>query len=114
VSGPHLAAPFFTPCPARWGSLTPHMHVTATGHELDDATAVSTRPGRGPHPGALTIELRGNLAAMLSAAKNATSSPETGDLELQMAVVAGGQRVVLALSCSGASATESPTNTCRR
>lgn len=28
VSDPHLAAPFFAPRPARWGSLTPHMHVT--------------------------------------------------------------------------------------
>jgi site-specific DNA recombinase len=37
----------------------------------------------------LQIELRGNLAAMLSAAQNATRSPETGDLELQIAMVAG-------------------------
>ena len=38
----------------------------------------------------LQIELRGNLAAMLSAAQKATRSPETGDLELQIAMVAGG------------------------
>jgi site-specific DNA recombinase len=37
----------------------------------------------------LRIELKGNLAAMLSAAQNATRSPETGDLELQIAMVAG-------------------------
>ena len=37
----------------------------------------------------LQIELRGNLAAMLSAAKNATRSPEIDDLELQIAMVAG-------------------------
>jgi site-specific DNA recombinase len=37
----------------------------------------------------LQIELKGNLAAMLSAAQNATRSPETGDLELQIAMVAG-------------------------
>ena len=37
----------------------------------------------------LQIELRGNLAAMLNAAQNATRSPETGDLELQIAMVAG-------------------------
>lgn len=37
----------------------------------------------------LRIELRGNLAAMLSAAQNATRSPETGDLELPIAMVAG-------------------------
>ncbi len=35
----------------------------------------------------LQIELKGNLAAMLSAAKNATRS--TGDLELQIAMVEG-------------------------
>ena len=37
----------------------------------------------------LQIELKGNLAAMLSAAQSATRSPETGDLELQIAMVAG-------------------------
>ena len=37
----------------------------------------------------LQIELRGNLAAMLSAAENATRSPETGDLSLQVEMVAG-------------------------
>jgi site-specific DNA recombinase len=37
----------------------------------------------------LQIELRGNLAAMLSAATNAKRSPETGDLELQVTLVAG-------------------------
>ncbi len=39
--------------------------------------------------GHLQIELRGNLAAMLSAATNAKASPETGDLELQVSLVAG-------------------------
>jgi hypothetical protein len=34
------------------------------------------------------IELKGNLAAMLSAAQNARRSPE-GDLSLQIAMVAG-------------------------
>ena len=37
----------------------------------------------------LRIELKGNLAAMLSAAQNAKRSPE-GDLSLQIALVAGG------------------------
>ena len=37
----------------------------------------------------LQIELKGNLAAMLLAATNATRSPDTGDLELQIAMVAG-------------------------
>jgi site-specific DNA recombinase len=52
--------------------LTPthafRLKPEATGDELENATAVPTRPGRRPHPGALTIELRGNLAAMLNAA----------------------------------------------
>jgi hypothetical protein len=42
----------------------------------------------------LQIELRGNLAAMLSAAQNATRSPETGDLELQIALVAGARNLL--------------------
>jgi DNA invertase Pin-like site-specific DNA recombinase len=42
-----------------------------------------------PDDGALRIELRGNLAAMLSAATNAKRSPETGDLSLQVQMVAG-------------------------
>ena len=52
------------------------------------------RPARGPaeaghYDGGLGIELKGNLAAMLLAAKNATRSPETGNLESQIAMVAG-------------------------
>ena len=39
--------------------------------------------------GRLGIELRGNLAAMLTAANNAKRSPETGDLCVPMTVVAG-------------------------
>ena len=42
-----------------------------------------------PSHGALQIELKGNLAAMLSAAQNAKRSPETGDLSLQVQMVAG-------------------------
>jgi hypothetical protein len=37
----------------------------------------------------LRIELTGNLAAMLSAAQHAKRSPETGDLSLQVVMVAG-------------------------
>jgi len=37
----------------------------------------------------LRIELKGNLAAMLGAAQNAKWSPETGDLSLQVVLVAG-------------------------
>jgi site-specific DNA recombinase len=43
-----------------------------------------------PDQGALKIELKGNLAAMLGAATNAKRSPETGDLLLQIKLVAGG------------------------
>ena len=42
-----------------------------------------------PDQGRLQIELKGNLAAMLSAATNAKRSPETGDLSLQVVMVAG-------------------------
>ena len=42
-----------------------------------------------PKDGQLGIELRGNLAAMLTAAQNAKRSPETGDLCVPMKVVAG-------------------------
>jgi site-specific DNA recombinase len=42
-----------------------------------------------PDQGGLQIELKGNLAAMLSAATNAKRSPETGDLSLQVVMVAG-------------------------
>ena len=42
-----------------------------------------------PDHGDLRIELKGNLAAMLGAAQNAKRSPETGDLSLQVVMVAG-------------------------
>ena len=42
-----------------------------------------------PNQGDLQIELKGNLAAMLGAATNAKRSPETGDLSLQVVMVAG-------------------------
>jgi hypothetical protein len=42
-----------------------------------------------PSAGELRIDLKGNLAAMLSAATNAKRSPETGDLSLQVEMVAG-------------------------
>ena len=43
-----------------------------------------------PDQGELRIELKGNLAAMLGAAKNAKRSPETGDLSLQCEGCGGG------------------------
>jgi hypothetical protein len=42
-----------------------------------------------PEKGQLRIELRGNLAAMLTAAQKTRRSPETGDLSLQVVMVAG-------------------------
>ena len=42
-----------------------------------------------PDQGELQIELKGNLAAMLGAAQKAKRSPETGDLSLQVLMVAG-------------------------
>jgi len=38
---------------------------------------------------ALQIELKGNLAAMLGATVQSKRSPETGDLSLQVSLVAG-------------------------
>jgi hypothetical protein len=48
-----------------------------------DARAVCSNQGE------LQIELKGNLAAMLGAAQNAKRSPETGNLSLQVVMVAG-------------------------
>ena len=48
-----------------------------------------------PNQGELQIELKGNLAAMLGAAKNAKRSPETGDLSLQVVMVAGASQPTL-------------------
>ena len=42
-----------------------------------------------PDHGELKIELKGNLAAMLGAAQNAKRSPDTGDLLVQIKLVAG-------------------------
>jgi site-specific DNA recombinase len=42
-----------------------------------------------PDEGQLRIELRGNLAAMLTAAQQTKRSPETGDLLMPVQMVAG-------------------------
>jgi site-specific DNA recombinase len=42
-----------------------------------------------PEKGQLRIELRGNLAAMLAAAQQTKRSPETGDLDVPIQLVAG-------------------------
>ena len=42
-----------------------------------------------PEKGQLRIELRGNLAAMLTAARDTKRSPDTGDLMVQIKLVAG-------------------------
>ena len=61
------------------------MDATQTLRGLIDAIILT------PADGELRIELKGNLAAMLSAATNAKRSPETGDLSLQVQMVAGGR-----------------------
>jgi hypothetical protein len=55
-------------------------HIVRRGRRIQAKT--------GGQESGLQIELKGNLAAMLSAAQNAMRSPETGDLELQIAMVA--------------------------
>jgi site-specific DNA recombinase len=42
-----------------------------------------------PEKGQLRIELRGNLAAMLAATQQTKRSPDTGDLLVQIKLVAG-------------------------
>ena len=42
-----------------------------------------------PEAGILTLQLKGNLAAMLGATVQSKRSPETGDLLLQVSMVAG-------------------------
>ena len=56
-------------------------HVVRRGRRVQAQT--------GGQESGLQIELKGDLAAMLCAAQNATRSPETGELELQIATVAG-------------------------
>jgi site-specific DNA recombinase len=65
---------------------------------LIDAIVLTPKQGEPPsHAGEdscfgeprLRIELKGNLAAMVGAAQNAKRSPETGDLSLQVVMVAG-------------------------
>jgi hypothetical protein len=65
--------------------------------ERSDTRPEATEPLRGlidaitltPEHGTLAIDLKGNLAAMLSAATNAKRSPDTGDLLVQIKLVAG-------------------------
>jgi site-specific DNA recombinase len=73
--------------------------VTALAHALEhpETRTEASEALRGlidaivltPNQGELQIELKGNLAAMLGAATNAKRSPETGDLSLQVVMVAG-------------------------
>ena len=52
-----------------------------------------------PNQGELQIELKGSLAAMLGAAQNAKRSPETGDLSLQVVMVAGARNKLYRQLC---------------
>ena len=73
--------------------------VTTLAHALEAAETrtEATEALRGlidaitliPDQGVLRIELRGNLAAMLGATVQSKRSPETGDLSLQVSMVAG-------------------------
>jgi site-specific DNA recombinase len=73
--------------------------VTTLAHALEAAETrtEATEALRGlidaitliPEEGVLRIELRGNLAAMLGATVQSKRSPETGDLLLQVSMVAG-------------------------
>ena len=47
-----------------------------------------------PEKGQLRIELRGNLAAMLTAAQQTKRSPETGDLLVPVQLVAGARNLL--------------------
>ena len=65
--------------------------------EREDARSEASEMLRGlidaivliPEKGQLRIELRGNLAAMLTAAQKTRRSPETGDLLVPVQLVAG-------------------------
>src|SRR5262249_19940683 len=63
----------------------PETRVEATEALRGLIDAIILTPG----DGGLRIELKGTLAAMLNAATNAKRSPETGDLSLQVEMVAG-------------------------
>lgn len=52
-----------------------------------------------PVDGTLQIELKGNLAAMPGVAQNAKRSAETGDLSLQIALVAGARQKLYRQLC---------------
>ena len=53
-----------------------------------------------PEKGQLRIELRGNLAAMLTAAQKTSRSPETGDLLVPVLLVAGARNQRFRLLCT--------------
>ena len=75
------------------------QQVTTLAHSLEavETRTEATEALRGlidaivmtPADGTLRIELRGNLAAMLGATVQSKRSPETGDLSLQVSMVAG-------------------------
>ena len=69
----------------------PHPSAQVAGRDVAHAASWPHRRHcpDAPDQGELQIKLRGNLAAMLGAAQNAKRSPETGDLSLQVQMVAG-------------------------
>lgn len=52
-----------------------------------------------PEKGQLRIELRGNLAAMLTVAQQTKRSPETGDLSMPVQMVAGARNKLYRQLC---------------
>jgi hypothetical protein len=52
-----------------------------------------------PEEGQLRIELRGNLAAMLTVAQESKRSPETGDLFVPVQMVAGARLALYRKLC---------------
>ena len=69
--------------PRRCSAKTPALEASEMLRGLIDAIVLT------PEKGQLRIELRGNLAAMLTAAQKTKRSPETGDLLVPVQLVAG-------------------------
>ncbi len=81
-SGPAKAGRYDgSPCPAKAG-LHDERGPAKAGH-------YDRSHDRSAHDSGLQIELRGNLAAMLTVATKTTRSPETGDLIVPVQLVAG-------------------------
>ena len=81
--GRPLSAPRSRSWPPRSGARTSRLEAVETLRGLIDSIVLT------PQGGQLRIELKGNLAAMLTAAQKTKRSPETGDLLVPIQMVAG-------------------------